>query len=156
MALSCPALFLAASFAFAGVSGELIPQHPNVEMSPSKLCTRNDPSYSRDRYAERIAYCARSVESALKDQIYDNYGVPQECRKDYIIDHIIPLSIGGSNDIENLWPEHHSIRDEVNPLEEEVFAEVSSGAVTQAEAVKRILQTKFNPDHVYEVNLHCH
>ena len=47
----------------------------------------------------------RNVPESLKRTVYANYGVTTHPRGSYEVDHLIPLSLGGSNDIKNLWPQ---------------------------------------------------
>ena len=47
----------------------------------------------------------RDVSEATKDQVYAEYGVTSHVTGQYEVDHLIPLELGGSNDITNLWPE---------------------------------------------------
>ncbi len=49
---------------------------------------------------------ARNVTSATKKKVYKEYGLtyPQTLGA-FEADHLIPLEVGGSNDIANLWPE---------------------------------------------------
>jgi hypothetical protein len=56
-----------------------------------------DPGYSKP---------IRNVPILQKKSIYRSYNVkfPQPSGA-YEVDHFIPLSIGGSNDDKNLWPE---------------------------------------------------
>lgn len=48
----------------------------------------------------------RSVSEKMRKQVYAEYGVPYpQPRGSYEVDHLIPLALGGSNDIANLWAE---------------------------------------------------
>lgn len=48
----------------------------------------------------------RNVSVSTKHDVYTEYGLtyPQP-RGAYEVDHFIPLELGGSNDLKNLWPE---------------------------------------------------
>lgn len=49
---------------------------------------------------------ARNVSAKLRKIIYAEYGISYpEPHGSYEVDHLIPLTIGGSNDEANLWPE---------------------------------------------------
>jgi hypothetical protein len=50
-------------------------------------------------YAKKV----RAVPAWLKRQAYAEYGITQYKTGDYEVDHLIPLSLGGSNSIRNLW-----------------------------------------------------
>src|SRR5262252_1258347 len=54
-------------------------------------------------YAKKV----RAVPAWLKRQAYAEYGITQYKTGDYEVDHLIPLplSLGGSNSIRNLWPQ---------------------------------------------------
>jgi hypothetical protein len=43
--------------------------------------------------------------AARRDEILRRYGLPAGTHPDYEIDHLIPLCLGGSNDLSNLWPQ---------------------------------------------------
>src|SRR3989344_1203491 len=48
----------------------------------------------------------RNVSAPLKKKVYESYGIPYpQPRGSYEADHLIPLAIGGNNDIANLFPE---------------------------------------------------
>ena len=82
-----------------------------IKPNPSgDVCTKQNKHFKELRYAEKIAYCYRSVSTSLKKKIYNSYGIDWEDREHYTIDHIIPLSLGGSNSEKNLWPEHISLK----------------------------------------------
>ncbi len=118
---------------------------PDSQATPGSLCSKRDPDYKQDRYAEKIPYCGRNVASSLKRDIYDDYGISSKCRKEYTIDHFIPLAIGGSNRRDNLWPEHKSVKALRQNLEMDLYNEIRNGTISQAEALKIIVEAKLNP-----------
>lgn len=109
------------------------------------MCDTSNPDFTEYRYPEQIAYCGRNVASSTKRAIYNAYGVREECRGQYTIDHFIPLSLGGTNEVNNLWPEHKSVKALRQNLEEEMYQRLARGMVTQAQAVQWIVQAKWNP-----------
>lgn len=121
------------------------PLVPNPQIAQGSLCNRQNPDYETDRYKQKIPYCRRNVESELKSHLYDLYNIPEKCRNRYTIDHIIPLSIGGDNSAQNLWPEHKNVKATRPYLEEEVFIDVKEGHMLQKDAVALILKEKTTP-----------
>jgi hypothetical protein len=47
----------------------------------------------------------RAVTTEMKAQVYASYGLQRQPEGTYEVDHFIPLELGGSNDLANLWPE---------------------------------------------------
>ena len=47
----------------------------------------------------------RNVSTLVKHAVYAEYGIPRSAQRNYVIDHLIPLEVGGGNDPKNLWPE---------------------------------------------------
>ncbi len=124
------------------------PSQPEVEVTPGALC--EDPD--EYRYAERIPYCERDVSKGLKRSVikeYDqkfHYNIEGMPRNDFKIDHFIPLSVGGSNDRKNLWPQHESVYVYTDPIESTLSELMIRGKITQAEAIEVIKEAKFNLD----------
>jgi hypothetical protein len=47
----------------------------------------------------------RNVSLNTKDLVYNNYGVLLRTKGEWEMDHIVPLTLCGSNDIKNLYPQ---------------------------------------------------
>lgn len=47
----------------------------------------------------------RNVPESVKDKVFAEYGVKHHSGKTFEVDHIVPLELGGSNSILNLFPE---------------------------------------------------
>jgi hypothetical protein len=65
------------------------------EVTVQDICV---PGYSRK---------VRNVPAEMKREVYEEYGITSHGPGDYEVDHLIPLELGGSNSIKNLWPESH-------------------------------------------------
>ena len=61
-------------------------------MTIEDICT---PGYTKK---------VRAVPTSLRNQAFESYGVPFDERRNYQLDHLIPLALGGSNSIKNLFP----------------------------------------------------
>ena len=125
--------------------GDRYPMTPDAGDTKGELCTTSDPDFREYRYPERIPYCERNVSSSLKKRIYEDYAIPQIERKDYTIDHLIPLSIGGDNRQINLWPEHKAVKALRLNLEYDLYLKLRDGKISQDDAIDEILWAKFHP-----------
>jgi hypothetical protein len=63
------------------------------------------PASAQDVCVPGYAKKVRAVPAWLKRQASAEYGITQYKTGNYEVDHLIPLSLGGSNSIRNLWPE---------------------------------------------------
>lgn len=132
------------------------PKTPDVDETPGSVCVTADDDFEEYRYPEQIIYCHRSVASSLKKEIYETYDIPESQRKNYTIDHLIPLSIGGDNHRENLWPEHKEVKALRPELEVQLYNQLKVGKILQRAAIDKILEAKFDPGMVrkrFEVRL---
>ena len=138
--------------AFSG-GGQAYPQGPNPRSTPGALCAQPD-AY---RYPEKIKYCNRNVESSLKNDIIQTYdrqyghNIGNMQRSQFKIDHYIPLCAGGSNERENLWPQHQTVFTITDPLEALICEKMAAGRLKQSRAVEIIREAKSNLPKVADI-----
>jgi len=94
--------FLFAAFFITGIANAAgsAPELPDPQLTPGavfhvEVATICQPGYARS---------ARHVSTRTKHRVYAEYGITPDGQR-YEVDHLIPLEIGGSNSIRNLWPE---------------------------------------------------
>ena len=133
------------------------PDGPELINTPGTLCEKG-----AKRYPENITYCERDVSTDLKKQIirtYDQkfgYNIQKMPRGQFKIDHFIPLSIGGSNNESNLWPQHQSIYESTDPVEHLLGQRISEAKIKQADAIRIIREVKLNLSKVPEALEYLH
>jgi hypothetical protein len=83
------------------------------------------------------ATSVRDVLDSERRAVYAEYGLAPQPGGTYEVDHLIPLELGGSNDIANLWPEaatptpgYH----QKDALENSLHTQVCAGTVALADA----------------------
>lgn len=75
---------------------------------PDHACTPGDifANATKDQICvSGYAGSVRDVPQSVKEAVYAAYGIASRNPGQYEVDHLVNLSIGGSNDISNLWPE---------------------------------------------------
>ncbi len=111
---------------------------PNPQFTPGKICTPSDPNFSTYRYPAHIAYCIRNVNDQEKQKVADAYGIQRADWPKYEFDHLIPLSAGGSDDAENIWPQPIAEAHEKDKVELDVYNKLVAGTFDQAQALQEI------------------
>ena len=66
-----------------------------LDVTPDDICT---PGYSKK---------VRDVPESVKRQVYESYRITSHQPREYEVDHLISLELGGSNSTRNLWPESY-------------------------------------------------
>jgi hypothetical protein len=112
--------------------------YPNPSLTPGAVLTADASTICAPGYASSV----RDVSTATKEQVYTEYGVsyPQALGA-YEVDHCIPLDIGGSNDLTNLWPEPATPTPgfhQKDQFEKFEHGQVCNGTISAAEAQSRM------------------
>ena len=88
-------------------------------------------------YTKKVRY----VTAKTKNLVYQEYGISSHAKGEYEVDHFIPLELGGSNDLKNLWPEAAEPRPgfhEKDKVENYLHQQVCAGLMPLTEAQKQI------------------
>lgn len=96
---------------------------PDPNLTPGDVLTTSANEICVSGYARRT----RNVTMQTKDGVYAEYHIATHTPGEYEIDHLVPLGIGGSNDIKNLWPqptEPRPGRIEKDALEDELHRRI--------------------------------
>lgn len=106
------------------------PQTPGAVFPTILSTTVCDPGYAGKM---------RNVTHATKRRVCRSYGITTGCPgPGYEIDHLIPLSLGGSNDDKNLWPQPIADAREKDKLEFSLWLAVCAGKVGLDDARKQM------------------
>ena len=113
--------------------------YPDPSRTPGAVLTTDASTICAPGYASSV----RDVSTGTKEQVYAEYGVsyPQPTGA-YEVDHFIPLEIGGSNDINNLWLEPASPTPgfhQKDQFENFEHGQVCNGTISAAEAQSRMV-----------------
>jgi hypothetical protein len=110
---------------------------PDPQLTPGDTLNVTKDDVCTPGYASKV----RDVPEAVKQQAYQRYGITSHKPGEYEVDHLISLELGGSNAIQNLWPESYSgtwnahIKDR---LENELHRRICSGELDMRTAQRAI------------------
>jgi hypothetical protein len=132
---------LAILFAAARADARANPSLPDPKLTPgdafpnatvAEICV---PGYS---------HSVRHVPIDLKRRVYREYHRRYQRGVCCEVDHLVPLALGGSNDIRNLWPEPWSEAPQKDDLETALHWAVCDGRMPLAETQKCISQNWYD------------
>ncbi len=132
-----------------------IPVTPDETKTTGSFCSAQDPDFQGYVYSEKMISCKRNVSAEVRERIYQEYHIPIDFRKCYTIDHLVPLTLGGNNAFENLWPEHQFVRGINSRLEQKLYKELSSGSIKSSDAINIVLEQKRNLQKAVPVDFEC-
>ncbi len=119
-------------------------QLPDRTRTPGAIATTSSGDVCRPGYA----HAARNVPYRVRDAVYTAYGLPRGHRtpsggyvgprRGYVIDHLVPLELGGANDVRNLWPQPRNEAHVKDRVEDALHEAVCSGRMRLFDAQQRI------------------
>jgi hypothetical protein len=117
---------------FAPASGQLcaLGVLPDPKCSPGAVQSTDLAAICTPGWAS----AHRDVPLAEWDQVFTEYGVTQHTSATFEVDHIVPLELGGSNAIQNLFPEAAPGYHQKDTLENTLHAMVCAGQISLAAA----------------------
>lgn len=80
-----------------------LPILPDSRLTPGAVLNVTVADICAPGYAPK----ARNVPTELKRRVYAEYGMQSHTARRFEIDHLVPLELGGSNAITNLWPQSY-------------------------------------------------
>ena len=89
-----------------------------------------------------IPVTKRDVSEATKREVLNKAGVAPKDHHLYVVDHIVPLELGGSNNVTNLQAQKIADGKAKDKIEQEVTAKVREGTMTRTEALKILMAWK--------------
>lgn len=103
-------------------------------LTPGRLCSQADPDFDHVSVGG-FAVCKRHVTPTVRRTVFARYGIPRGRWRDYELDHLVPLCAGGSNAVENLWPEPLAHAAKKDRLEAKVCSLLRARRVEQEAAL---------------------
>lgn len=110
---------------------------PDTNLTPGVTLDVTKDDICVKGYSKKV----RNVPIAVKREVYGRYGITYHKPGEYEVDHLVPLGLGGSNSIKNLWPEPYfgdwnaHIKDR---LENKLHEMVCSGDIDMRTAQREI------------------
>lgn len=105
------------------------PIMPDPKLTPGDVLPVGLADIQERGYSSKV----RNVPVSVKREVYASYGIAHWNKGEYEIDHLVSLSLGGSNSKKNLWPQSYltepwnaHVKDQ---LEDKLLALVRAGKV---------------------------
>jgi hypothetical protein len=110
--------------------------YPDPALTPGAILTQDEKIVCKTGYTAGV----RAVPAEAKVLVFRRYGVPPAAERDYVIDHFIPLELGGANDIANLWPQRWPYDRQKDAVESYLYFEVCNGRMALPDAQAAIAE----------------
>lgn len=92
-----------------------IAEVPDPDLTPGKVATQSEQEICAVGKASTYSQQHRQTTAETKREVFKRYGMAVPTGRERVtweIDHLVPLCLGGADDIRNLWPqpdEHHHV-----------------------------------------------
>jgi hypothetical protein len=100
--------------------------------TPGSVFTESAQQVCTPGYAKTV----RAVTEDEKRQVLAEYGLPSSTG--YVIDHLVSLELGGSDELDNLWPEQTEESKRKDAVENALHLAVCQGQMSLADAQEQI------------------
>lgn len=110
---------------------------PNSSLTPGAVFAVGRAEICQAGYTKKV----RHVSGKVKEQVYGEYGIRHHRSGEYEIDHLVPLEIGGANDIKNLWPQPYQgawNAHQKDKLENALHRRVCAGTLSLEQAQREV------------------
>jgi Metal binding domain of Ada len=97
------ALFLTSLITTSAFAQLVSPIVPDPAKTPGDTLAVTKADICVPGYSKKV----RNVPESVKKQAYAEYGIASHQPKEYEVDHLISLELGGSNSLKNLWPQSY-------------------------------------------------
>lgn len=119
--------------------------YPNAVLTPGLIATQSFAELTANSACGTYSQCHRNTSSAQKTQVEKEYPA---CPAQHEIDHLVPLALGGADDVRNLWcqPEVNEWNGQdfgyhaKDKLETYLVIQMKAGTITPKDAQNCILQ----------------
>jgi Metal binding domain of Ada len=114
------------------------PISPDPKLTPGDELDVTKEDICTPGYTQKV----RNVPQLVKEAVFKEYGITDREPKEFEVDHLISLELGGSNSIKNLWPESYvteplnaRVKDKV---ENKLHSVICAGEIDIKQAQKEI------------------
>lgn len=107
---------------------------PNRTLSPGEVATTDTAVFCHPGFA---ALERKKETQSIKNQTYALYGITG-AHIEYVIDHVVPLELGGKSSVKNSFPQKHPYDKSKDSLEDKLHSLVCKGRYPVRSAQKSI------------------
>ncbi len=116
-----------------------VPGHGGSHPGSHVTHAPKSPSHHSSHHPKTtIPHTRRHVTAEEKTQLFDHAGIPKSERHNYVVDHRVPLELGGSNALSNLQVQPKGVAKRKDKVENYLAKKVRRGELSLPEAQAEI------------------